>query len=186
VAVRKFAQLPILMIGYKVPETAHADYYALRVLDTILFTGESSRMYRNIVDKGQLALSIQAGVDFAFDPTLYTVTAQPRAGVDPGKVEQAVYAELEKARTGAVEDQEIEKAKNILLAGFYRQMKTISGKANAIGTYEVFFGDYGRMFSAAQDFQKVTKEDIRRVAKAYFGESSRTVATLVPQEEQKQ
>ena len=83
-------------------------------------------------------------------------------------------------------DEELEKAKNILLAGFYRQMKTISGKANALGTYEVYFGDHGKLFGAAEEYRKVTKDDVQRVAKKYFGESSRTIATLVPQEEQKQ
>jgi zinc protease len=180
VVVRKFAQLPILMIGYHVPETLHPDYYPLQALETILFYGQSSRMYKRLVDKDQLALSVSGGLGNAFDPTLFEVTAQPKVGVDPAAVEKAIYEEFDKIKAEAVTDQELEKAKNMLLAGFYREMKTISGRSNALGTYEVFFGDYRKLFSAGNDFAKVTKADVQRVARQYFSANNRTVATLVP------
>jgi zinc protease len=178
--ISKFAQLPILMMAYHVPQASHPDYYALEVLRTILFSGQSSRMYQRIVDKDQLALSISGGSGFGFDPTLFTVTAQPKAGVAPENIEKAVYEELEKIKSTPIADQEMEKARNILLAGFYRQMKTIDGRANAIGTYEIFFGDYSKLFVAAQEFGKVTKGVVASAAKKYFDEKNRTVATLIP------
>jgi zinc protease len=158
----------------------------LQVLQTILFNGQSSRMYERIVDKDQLAIAIDASTEFAIDPTLFQITAQPREGVKPEAVESATYDELEKVKTQNVSDQELEKAKNILLAAFYRQMKTIDGRANALGTYEVFFGDYTKLFGAASEYAKVTKADVQRVAQKYFGEKNRTVATLVPEVETKQ
>ncbi|MCI0486756.1 MAG: insulinase family protein [Blastocatellia bacterium] len=181
VVVKKFAQLPILMMGYHVPETANPDYYALQVLQAIMFSGQSSRMYQRIVDKDQLALFVNGGSGFSFDPTLFTINAQPKAGVAPDAVERAIYEELDRLKTDLVADQEMEKAKNILLATFYRQMKTINGKANVLGSYEVFFGDYRKLFTAADDFNRVTKEDVRRVAQKYFTEKRRTVATLIPE-----
>ncbi|MFO7693523.1 MAG: pitrilysin family protein [Vicinamibacterales bacterium] len=180
VVVRKFAQLPILQIGYHVPATSHADYYALQALETILFSGQSSRMYRRLVDRDQLALSVSGGSDFAFDPTLFEISAQPKADVDPAAVEKAIYEELDRVKADAVTGEELEKAKNILLSGFYRTIKTISGRSNAIGTYEVFFGDYRKLFTAADDFAKVTRTDVQRVAREYFTAGNRTVATLVP------
>ena len=184
--VRKFAQLPLLMVGYHVPETASPDFYALKVLQTVLFSGQSSRMYQRVVDKDQLALSVAAEYDFAFDPTLFVITSQPKEGVAPEAVEKAVYDELERVKKDLVADQEVEKAKNILLANFYRSIKTISGRANQIGTYEVFFGDYQKLFGAAEDYRKVTKEDVRRVAQKYFADRNRTVATLIPEKEEPQ
>jgi zinc protease len=181
VVVQKFAQLPILMIGYHVPPSAHPDYYPLQVLQTILFSGQSSRMYQRLVDRDQLALSVGGGSGFAFDPTLFTVTARPKAGVDPAAVEKAIYEELDRVQSGGITDQELQKAKNIQLAAFYRQMKTINGKASALATYEVYFGDYRKLLTAADDFAKVTKEDVQRVARAYFAAKNRTVATLVPE-----
>lgn len=183
VEVRKFAQLPLLAVGYHVPETAHADYYALRVLQTVLFSGQSSRMYQRVVDKDQLAIYVAADFDFAFDPTLFVVNSQPKEGVAAAAVERAVFEEFDKVRKDLVADHEIEKAKNILLANFYRSIKTISGRANQLGSYEVFFGDHRKLFGAADEYRKVTKEDVRRVAQKYFSDKNRTVATLVPEKE---
>jgi zinc protease len=183
VAVKKFAQLPILMMAYHVPETASPDYYALSLLQTILFSGQSSRLYQRVVDKDQLAINIGGGSGFAFDPTLLTITAQPKAGVDPQTVEKAVYEELERIKNEPVSDQELEKARNIVLASFYRQTSTINGRANTLGAYEVFFGDYHKLFTAVESYTKVTKADLQQVARKYLAEKNRTVATLVPEKQ---
>ena len=181
VVAKKFAQLPLLIVAYHVPETASPDYYTLQVMDAILFSGQSSRMYQRLVDKDQLALAVQSDYSFSFDPTLFNVIAQPKEGVAPEAVEKAIYEELDKLKTAAVSDQEIEKAKNILLADFYRQLKTISGKANVLGSYEVFFGDYRKLFTAAENYSKVTKDDLKRVVSKYFTDKNRTVGTLAPE-----
>jgi zinc protease len=179
--VHKEAQLPLLMIGYHVPQTKNDDFYALNILRTVLFDGESSRMYQRLVDKDQIALEVASEIQPAFDPTLAIVFAQPKQGVDPQKCEKAIYEELEHAKATVITDQELEKAKNIRLMEFYQQMRTINGRANTMGTYEVFFGDYGKLFEAAKNYAAVSKEDVQRVAKAYFGANNRTVATLLPE-----
>jgi zinc protease len=181
VELRKFAQLPILMAGYHIPETSHPDFYPLRILETILFDGQSSRLYRRLVDKEQVALWVQGGFDFAFDPTLFEITVQPRAGVETTTIEKMLDEEFDRAKNDLVTTEELQKAKNIQIANFYRQMKTISGKANTVGAYEVFFGDYRKLFTAADEFNKVTREDLQRVARQYFTAKNRTVATLIPE-----
>jgi len=181
VIVRKPAQLPLVLLAYHIPQTNHADYYALNILRTVLFQGESSRMYQRLVDKDQIALDVSASVEPAFDPTIMEIAAQPKQGVDPQKCEKAMYEELDKVKAAMISDTELEKAKNIRLADFYRQMRTINGRANTIGTYEVFFGDYRKLFDAAKNYSAVTKEDVQRVAKTYFGANNRTVSTLIPE-----
>ena len=181
VVVRKFAQLPVLMLAYHVPQTNTPEYYPLQVLETVLLSGQSSRMYQRLVDKEQVALSIAGGWDWAFDPTLFEFTVQPKAGVDVSKVEQLFTEELERLQRGGITDQELEKAKNIRIAEFYRQMKTIDGKSNSIGAYEVFFGDHRKLFLAAEGYAKVTRDEVQRVAQRYFSEKNRTTATLIPE-----
>ena len=92
-----------------------------------------------------------------------------------------MYEELERVKNEQVTDQELEKAKNIVLANFYRQMDTINGRANTLGTYEVFFGDYHKLFTAVDSYNKVTKDDLKKAAQKYFAENNRTVATLIPE-----
>src|SRR5260221_1253432 len=164
-AVHKTAELPPLIIGYHVPQTNNPDFYALNILRTVLFQGESSRMYQRLVDKDQIALDVSAFVQPSFDPTLAIVVTQPKQGIDPAKCETAIYEEFDKTKSALISDQELEKAKNIRLVEFYHQMRTINGRANTIGTYEVFFGDYNRLFDAAKNYSAATKEEVHRVAK---------------------
>ena len=181
--VHKPAELPLLMLGYHVPKTNSPDYYALNILTTVLYQGESSRMYRRLVDKDQIALDVGSFTEAGFDPTLDVVYAQPKQGVDPAACEKAIYEELERVKKEGITDQELEKAKNIRLVEFYHQVRTINGRANTIGWYEVFFGDYHKLFEAAKDYAAVSKDDVQRVARAYFGANNRTVATLIPEAE---
>jgi zinc protease len=183
--IRKPAELPLLMIAYHVPQSNSEDYYALNILRTILFSGESSRMYQRLVDKDQIALGVDSSIHSAFDPTLLVIDAQPKEKIDPQACEKAIYDEIARVQNAPVSDQEVQKAKNIRLADFYREVRTISGRANTIGTYEVFFGDYNKLFDAAKNYNAVTKEDVQRVAKKYFGANNRTVATLLPENEAK-
>jgi len=167
--VRKPAELPLLRIAYHVPKTDSPDFYALNILRTVLTQGESSRMYRRLVDQDQTALDVGLSMSSAFDPTMAVVSVQPKQGVDPAKCEAAVYEELDRVKQSAITDRE-----------FYQQMRTINGRANTIGTYEVFFGDYQKLFDAAKNYGAVSKEDVQRVARKYFGANNRTVATLLP------
>jgi len=183
--VHKPAELPLLLIGYHLPPTNNADFYALNILQAVLFRGESSRMYQRLVDKDQIALEVSVFTEPAFDPTLAEIFVQPKQGVDPAACEKAVYEELERVKTSVITDQELEKAKNIRLMEFYQQMRTISWRANTSGIYEVFFGDYHKLFEAAKVYAAVKKEDVQRVARSYFGANSRTVATLIPENEEK-
>jgi zinc protease len=182
VVLRKPAQLPILMVAYHVARTDSPEYYPLQLVEQILFRGQSSRLYRRLVDADQLAISVRGGTSESFDPYLFELTIQPRAGVDPAGCEKALYEELGKLAAAPVAEAELTKAKNILLADFYQQMKTINGRGNTIGTYEVFFGDYRKLFVAEEDLKKITAADVQAVAAKYFGANNRTVATLVPEE----
>lgn len=183
--VKKFAQLPIVMMGYHIPESTNADFYPLWLLQAMLLTGQSSRLYQRLVDKDRLAISVDGGFSLSFDPTLFFMIVQPRAGVDPQAAEKALYEELDKLRTTPPADDELQKAKNIVVAEFYRKMESINGRAQTLGSYEIYLGDYRKVFTAAAEYDKVTKQDIQRVAQKYFGESNRSVATLVPEKNQR-
>jgi len=61
-------------------------------------------------------------------------------------------------------------------------LKTISGKANLIGSYEVFYGGWNEINAAPQKIEKVTAADVQRVAAKVFSPRNRTVATLLPEQ----
>ncbi len=183
VKVVKFAQLPILELAYHVPQSSHPDFHALHVLENVMFFGQSSRLYLRLVDQDQLAISVEGGMKLAIDPTLFNISVQPKENVPIDRIEAALYQELERLKKEPVSEKELRKAKNSLLATFYRQLKTVNGKAQALGNYEIFLGDYRKLFDASAEYEKVTAADLMRLAGQYFGEKNRTVAVLVPEKE---
>ena len=122
--------------------------------------------------------------ELALDPTLFVITIQPKAGVALAVLEQALDEELDRLRAQGVTPRELEKAKNTLLADHYRQLKTINGQAQALGNYEVFFGDHRKLFQAPDEYGRLTVADLHRVAARCFVPRNRTVATLLPQKEE--
>jgi zinc protease len=180
VTVIKAAQLPQQFVSYHIPNSAHADFAALEVLGAVLTEGRSSRLYKRMVDGEQIALAADHSLDDSLDPGQMMFSVRPRAGVDPAKTEKVLFEELERVRTAEVPANELRKAKNQLLTHFFRQMKTIAGRANLLGSYEIFRGDYRKLFDAQKEIEAVTATDVQRVAKQYLAELNRTVATLVP------
>lgn len=181
ITVRKPAQLPLQLVGYHMPDAKSPDTTVLDVIDALMTTGQSSRLYSRMVDRDQIALNVGANADHALDPGLFVFSMTPRSGVDPARTEKVLFEEIEKLRTAPVPADELSKAKNQLLARHYRQLKTIAGRANLLGTFEVFEGDYSKLFTSDREIQAVTAADIQRVATKVFSEKNRTVATLVPE-----
>lgn len=181
ITVRKPAQLPLQLVGYHMPDAKSPDTTVLDVIDALMTTGQSSRLYSRMVDRDQIALNVGANADHALDPGLFVFSMTPRSGVDPARTEKVLFEEIEKLRTAPVPADELSKAKNQLLAQHYRQLKTIAGRANLLGTFEVFEGDYSKLFTSDREIQAVTAADIQRVATKVFSEKNRTVATLIPE-----
>ncbi|GAB2677220.1 pitrilysin family protein [Flavihumibacter cheonanensis] len=178
ITVQKQVANPYLSIAWHTPEAKHPDYYALSLLSDLLTQGQSSRLYSVLVDQKQLATSVFARYEESFDPTLFSITATASRGVKTEDIEKEIYAALESIKKEGVTERELEKVKNAKLIEFYRQIETINGKSNNIGTYEVFFGDYKKLFDAPSLYNKVTIEDIKRVAAEYFTKPNRTVGVL--------
>lgn len=180
VVVRKAAQLPLLAIAYHTVDTKSPDLYPLMVVDALLTTGQSSRMYRSLVDGQQLALSVGSNQDETLDPGLFTFQAQPRAGVAPEKVESGIYAEVDKLRTTPIDAKELTKAKNLIISQHYRALRSIAGRAQAIGVAELFYGGWQHVNDEEKLVNAVTAADVQRVVAKYLVPANRTVATLIP------
>jgi zinc protease len=175
VMVQKEVATPYMMVAYHTPETKHKDYYALDILSSILSSGNTSRLYSALVDKKQLATQIGTGYDETFDPNLFQIYAVTAKGVKEADLEEAIYEEIDKVQKDGITARELQKIKNQKLMQFYSQIETINGKSNNIGTYELFFGDYKKMFNAPAEYEKVSMDDVKRVANEYFKKSNRTV-----------
>jgi zinc protease len=180
IVVKKQAELPAVFAGYNVPTLKQKDSYALEVLQGVLSSGNSSRLYRSLVYEKQLAL--YAGGDYdnvSADPNLFILYA----GVMPGKtteeIEKALYAEVDKLKTAFASDEEIQKAKNQIESSFIMGQDSIFYQAMLLGQFETV-AEWRLLESYVDNIRAVTKEDVMRVAKEYFTEDNRTVGILVP------
>jgi zinc protease len=178
ITVQKEVATPYLMIGYHTPESKSEDYYALNILSSVLSRGNSSRLYSSLVDQKQLATQVFTDFGDSFDPNLFNLYAIANKNVKATDLEEAIYVEIEKIKKEGISETELQKIKNQKLMEFYNQVETINGKSNNIGTYEVFFGDYRKMFDAPANYNKVTTAEVQKVANKYFSKSNRTVGIL--------
>ncbi len=182
-AQKKSVTTPNIMMAYHVPETQHVDHYALDILSDILSTGESSRLYNSLINEQQLASSLFTYFPESLDPNLFYISAVAAKDVTAEKLEKAIIVEVNKVIREGITEKELQKVKNGKLVDFYRSMATINGKANTIGSYELYFGDYKKLFTAPDEYNKVTLADVQRVAKVYLKKANRTVGILSSQED---
>jgi zinc protease len=162
-------------------EGSDADAPALDLLVRILTDGDSSRLHRRLVEETQVAINVSGYRGAGFDPSLTWMLVDLPPGGDLGKAESLLDEELAKVVSGGVSDAELRKAKNIVVADFWRNLETNSGRAQALGTYEVFHGDWKKLFDAPSQYEAVTREQVQKVAAKVFARNNRTVGVLVPE-----
>ena len=174
------AQNPLLQVAYHGLAARDPQAPALELLVRILADGSSSRLHRRLVEQDRLAISVDATVQGGFDPALvWFYLTLPEAG-DPAQAERVLDEELERMLKDGVTAAELAKAKQLQLAGFWRELATIDGKAQALGQYEVLHGDYRKLFEAPRDYERVTAQAVLDVARKLLRKQSRTVGVLVP------
>ena len=178
VFVKRDIPSPYILMAYHIPQSGSEEYYAVDLLESILSSGKTSRLYKSIVDDKQLAIDIGTDYELAFDPTIMLVYAIANQDVKAENLVKAILDEMDKIVNEGVTEDELQKVKNQKLMSFYHRMETINGKANTIGNYELFFGDYKKLFSAPSDYAKITRDEIQQVAKKYFTEENRTVGIM--------
>ncbi len=92
---------------------------------------------------------------------------------------------LERLKNEKVDQATLDRVKTKVRAGLVRQLDSNTGRATQLPMYEVFYGDWRAMFTNLQDIEKVTADDVQRVAKKYFTSSNRTVVHSVAPKEAK-
>ncbi|GAB3026110.1 M16 family metallopeptidase [Bowmanella dokdonensis] len=174
---------PNILMAFHVPDSRHADYYPLAMLADILATGKSSRLQSSLVFEQQLATDLFTYFPESIDPNLFYIYAVATPQTSAETLEQGIIKQLQEIKHDGVTEDELQKIKNRRLVDFYREMATINGKANTLGSFEMYFGDYRALFDAPQKFAAVTAEDIRRVATQYLKKANRTVGILAAEED---
>ncbi|HUQ11853.1 MAG TPA: pitrilysin family protein [Steroidobacteraceae bacterium] len=178
VYVEREAATPLLYYAYKSPAAGDARGPAINLLTSILVEGNSSRLHRLLVEEKKLAIEVGGNFSEGFDPLLTWFTLTMPEGANVADVEKALDAALDDVASKGVTDAELARAKNQFAAAFWKQLATIDGKASLLGQYEVFDGDFQKLFDAPTLYEKVTREDVLEAAKLVLQKNRRTVGIL--------
>ena len=173
------AQLPQVMAAWHIPASQNPDFAALEVLEQVLLGGESSRLHRALVDEAQVCLEVGGGYQgLTTDPGLFVFEGVLREGQAPARAEELCYAELARLGREGPGARELVKAKNSILAGLLRRLRTIDGKADLLLETELFFGGWKQLGARLERVEAVQAADLQRVLLRYFVARNRTVCTL--------
>lgn len=173
------SETPLLHLAFHAGSATDPDTLSLSVLLYILSSGNSSRLHQLLVEEQQVALDVGSFQMEGIDPGLayFYLTLPP--GSDVAAVETRVLEELDRVAADGVTEAELAKARNIMIADYWRGLATIDGKASALGNAEVFLGDYERAFSLPHELAGITSEQIQEVAAKVFRRNNMTVGVLM-------
>jgi zinc protease len=175
-------QLAGVFQAYRAPKQGGDEYYAFNVLSTILSGGESSRMTKTIVDKKQQAAFAGSQPFFNEDAGLFITLALANMGVAPATLEQSIDSVVNDLKINLVGEREFQKVKNQITTDLVASNGTMAGIAESLANYEVYFGDANLINTELEKYNKVTREEVLKVAQKYLNKDNRVVLYYLPKE----
>ena len=181
-----------VQVCYRFPSAAHADFFPLTVLDSLLagpsnlnmFSGgisnKTSRLYRALVDK-EFVVGVHGGSQATIDPFMYTITMTIHPKRKPEEALAALDREIQRVQEEKVTKEEITRAIKQARALFAYGSENITNQGFWLG-YAEMFANYNWFETYLEKLSAVTAKEIQRVANEYLKPQSRVVGTYVPQD----
>ncbi len=160
--------LPAVLLAWPTVAYQEADRLPLTLLNGILSTGESSRLYRSLVYDQQIAAEASSVPDFSQQAGYLAAYAFMASGETPETGIAAIRAEIAKFRDTPVSAAELAEAKNELVADALRSRETVQDRANVLGWALINTDDAAVADREIAEIQAVTAADIQRVANRYL------------------
>lgn len=174
------APLDAVVSAYHLPPMGHPDSYALEVASAILSNGQSSRLYRQMVYKEQIAASAFGQAMSLEGPSLFFGGAVANQGKNIKEVSTSFQAVVEAMRKEPVTDEELEKARNQILSQFITGRESMQSKADFLGQMTVLRGNPELFNTEIEKYRTVTAADVQRVCSKYLVPANETRLFLKP------
>lgn len=177
-------QLPALFMGYRTPGQTEADAYAIDMLAQVLSQGESSRLYKRMVDEEQSAVAVIA-FPFTLERAGILISlAIANQGVTLEQMEGSIMEEIERLKNEPIGEREFQKLQNQLESSFISSNSTMAGIAESLANYHVYYGDADLINTEIERYRALTPADLQRVAQKYLTKDNLVVLEYLPKSEQ--
>jgi predicted Zn-dependent peptidase len=158
------AELPALFINHQAPPYGDPDFYTYEVIETLLFRGPSSRLYRRMVIDEAVVVQVSGGYEAHRGPSVFGLFVVGPQGADLGRAE-AIYAEeLELLCTRPIEQSELDKVHNQLRTARVFGQESVLNRALALGRSVLYHNDPDWEGRYLERIARVSAEDVMRVA----------------------
>jgi len=177
VMIKKDSEVEMIAITFHIPDFKDKDQVTLSVMSEILFSGKSSRLYKELVDKKRMVNSVYAYNMENIDPGLFIFMATCNPGVKAEDVEKELIAQIELMKDTKVTKKELDKVKVNTKSDFIYSLESSTSVANLYGSYLVR-GDITPLMTYEDDVNKVTAKKIQEAANKYFNFDKSTTVIL--------
>jgi zinc protease len=177
-------QLPRLYMMWNTTPAYAADDAELALLGYILTVGKNSRLYKSMVYERQIAQDVSASQDGSELSGLFFAITTAKPGVNLTDLRKAILDEVKNVAANGITERELERAKNGLRSGFIFQLQNIGGfggKTDILNQYNVMLGDPGKLQDDLRRYERVTTDDVRRVAAGYLVDKAHISLSIVPE-----
>ena len=173
---------PLAVIGFKRPDQYDKDDPVFDIVSEILSSGRTGLMYQEMVRDKQLALAAEADATFPAGryPNLFLFFIAPGLGHTVDENEKALDQIIERLKTQKVDEQTLARVKTKARAAVIRRLDNNAGLASLLAANQAAYGDWRKLFTDLDELDKVTADDVQRVAREYLVTPSRTVAYTNP------
>ena len=174
------APAPAFVLGWKIPERRTPDFYALSLAGTLLFEGDSSRLYQKLVKGDESVVSIEGGVDERRGPSALYIFALPKPGEEVDKIREQIFDEIKRIAANGPTDAEMEKLRNSLCNDAVRGRQSTMYRAQRLAEFALYDSDPRLVDSELDHYLNVTADDIKRTVARYVDVENRVVLDILP------
>ncbi len=174
---------PQLLMGFHRPGIRDPERVVFDVISDVLGGGRTSWLYTSLVKEKRIAVAAEAitGYPGLKYPGLFLFYGVPSAGHTAEEVEKGMMEQIERLKKEKISTELLEQVKRRARAQVLRGLRSNSGLASALADNYVLLGDWRYLFRDLEVLEKVTPEEVQRVATKYFQRKNRTVGVLVPE-----
>ncbi len=177
VTIHRDSEVEMVAITFHIPDFKHKDQVTLSAISEILFSGKSSRLYKELIHKKHLVNSVYAYNMENIDPGLFIFLATCNPGVKAEDVERELIEQIELIKSKNVTKAELDKVKINTKADFIYSLESSTSVANLFGSYLVR-GDLEPLLTYEEDIKKVTIKKVKDIANKYFDFNKSTTLIL--------